>query len=381
MKRIWSYTVGLIAALLLISLVSSAQTCYLFIGSYNFSNDKEGIYVYRFDTATGALSKTYSTHDIANPSYLTLSPDGRYLYACTGSLTKNAGSVTGFKFDAEHGTLSFINKQASGGENPVYDAVDRSGKWLINANYTEASVCVHPLESNGGIAPASQLLQFSDSSINKDRQDRAHIHSDVFSPAGDFIFFPDLGADKIRSYSFDASKTKPLSEYAITKAVPGSGPRHFTFHPNGRFAYCIEEMAGCVTGYSYNNGRLDSIQRIAAHSKRYKKNFNSADIHISPDGRFLYVSNRSKENNIAIFSIDQQAGLLKLVGYQSALGDHPRNFTIDPTGKFLILANQFSGNIVVFKRDPDTGLLINTGVEIDIPGASCLQMKTYQPSR
>ncbi len=355
-----------------------AQGYYLFIGSYNFSNQKEGIYVYKFDTVTGRLKRTFSTHDVANPSYLTISPNGQYVYACTETQTKDAGGVSSFKFDSKDGTLSFINRQPSSGENPVYDVVDSKGKWLINANYTEAGISVYPLDSNVSIEPASQVLRFSEGSVNKERQASAHIHSAVFSPAQDFLFFPDLGADKIRCYSFDPNKPKPISEYSNTGSVPGSGPRHFVFHPNERFAYCIEEMAGYVTAYKYSNDRLDSIQRIAAHSKKRKDNFNSADIHISPDGRFLYASNRADENNLAIFSIDQQTGLLKHVGYQSTLGDHPRNFTIDPTGHFLLIANQISGNVVVFRRNKKTGLLTNTGVQIKIPGASCLQIKSYE---
>ena len=362
---------------LLVSNAVAAQTYYLFVGSYNFSKEKEGIYVYKFDIESGRLKKMYSTHDVANPSYLTLSPNGKYVYACTETQTKNAGSMSSFRFDSVHCVLSFINKQLSGGENPVYNAVDKTGRWLVNANYTEGGVSVYALDSDGNIQPPPQTIQFSEGSVNKERQERAHVHSTVFSPDGDFLFLPDLGADKIRCYSFGAAKSTPLTEYATTRSVPGSGPRHFTFHPNGKFAYCIEEMAGFVTAYSYNNGRLDSFQRIAAHPRHHKDNFNSADIHMSPDGRFLYASNRSEENNIAIFSIDQGTGILKLVGYQSTLGDHPRNFTIDPTGKFLLVANQISGNVVVFKRNISTGMLVYTGIQIKIPGASCLQIRKY----
>ena len=380
MSRCYSSATILISGFLIFLLFSSfakAENYYLFVGSYNFSNGKEGIYVYKFDIVTGRLEKTYSTHNIANPSYLTLSPDGKYLYACTETQTKNAGSVSSFKFDSKDGTLAFINKQPSGGENPVYDVVDKSGKWLINANYTEAGISVYALDTNGGIEPPSQVLHFSEGSVNKERQASAHIHSAVFSPAQDFLFFPDLGADKIRCYSFNPNKPKPISEYGATKSVPGSGPRHFAFHPNSKFAYCIEEMAGYITAYRYANGRLDSIQRLAAHSKHRKNNFNSADIHLSPDGRFLYASNRSAENNLAIFSIDQETGFLNFVGYQSTFGDHPRNFTIDPTGRFLIVANQISGNVGVFKRNKKTGFLTNTGVQIKVPGASCLQIRKY----
>ena len=357
----------------------SAQTYYLFIGSYNLSKEKEGIYVYSFDTVNGHLKMRGSTHGIANPSYLTISPNGRYVYACTETKTKNAGSVSSFEFDSKAGTLSFINSQKSGGENPVALTVHKSGKWLVNANYTEGSVSVFPLNTNGSISLACQVIPFSEGSFNQERQERSHIHFAAFSPKQDYLFLPDLGADKIRSFSFDPSKPQPLvlPEHPAIITVPGSGPRHFTFHPNGRFAYCIEEMGGACTVYAYKDGRLDSIQRIAAHRKKSKGDFESADIHISPDGRFLYASNRGDENNLAIFSINEQSGLLQLVGYQSTLGECPRNFVIDPTGKFLLVANQVSGNVVVFKRDMETGLLIKTGVQIKVFNPSCLQIRSY----
>ena len=371
--------ITLTIAYLLLWNLSFAQTYYLFVGSYNFSNEKEGIYVYKFDTVTGKLKKVSSTHNIANPSYLTPSPNGRYVYACTESQTKNAGSVSSFEFDSTKGILTFINRQPSGGENPVYLSVDKSGRLLVNANYTEGSISVYPLRDDGSINAASQVISFFDGSINKERQQRSHIHSAIFSPTQNFVFFPDLGADKIRCYSFDPFKGQPLSiaENPFVKTVSGSGPRHFTFHPNGRFAYCIEEMAGYITAYKYGNGRLDSIQRIAAHGKEHAGDFSSADIHISADGRFLYASNRADENNLAIYAVNEHTGILKLVGYQSVSGDHPRNFTIDPTGKFLLVANQISGDVIVFKRNINTGLLTKTGVQIKLLNPSCLQIRKY----
>ena len=360
--------------------LATGQTCYLFVGSYNFNKKKEGVYVYRFDTLTGQLEKVFSTKGIANPSFITLSPDGKHLYACTESLTKNAGSVSAFSIDSSTGSLSFINSRPSGGENPVYLSVDKTNKWLVNANYTEGSVSVYPLSSDGSIDSATQVIPFEEGSINRVRQQSAHIHSAVFSPSQDYLFLPDLGADKIRCCSFDHLNQHPLSTtaHAFTKSVAGSGPRHFAFHPNGHFAYCIEEMGGAINAYAYKDGQLDSIQRIPAHLKEQNRDFSSADIHLSADGRFLYASNRAKENNLAIFSVDANSGLLTLVAYQSTLGDHPRNFTIDPTGKFLLVANQFSGNVVVFKRDISTGLLTDTGIQISLPNPSCLQFRNYR---
>jgi 6-phosphogluconolactonase len=188
-----------------------------------------------------------------------------------------------------------------------------------------------------------------------------------------------LGADKIRAFKFDQQKKEPLialDNYDYT-AFPGSGPRHFTFHPNNKFAYCIEELSGTITSFKYDSGKLDSIQRIFSYSK-LQEEYNSADIHISPDGVFLYASNRwDNENTISIFSINKDNGRLTLIGHQSTYGDHPRNFTLDPTGNFLIVANQVTNNIVVFKRDIKTGLLTKTGKEIKVPSPSCLKMRKY----
>lgn len=190
-----------------------------------------------------------------------------------------------------------------------------------------------------------------------------------------------MGADKIRCYQFDEHQKEPLqvAENPITKTNLGSGPRHFTFHPNGKWAYGIEELSGSVSTYKYENGTgtLDSIQKINTHSEKLKENFESSDIHISPDGRFLYASNRGEENNIAIFSIDAN-GILKIVGYQSTLGNHPRTFVIDETGKFLIVTNVVSGTVIVFQRNSENGLLKKVGKKVKIKNVSCAKIKKYE---
>jgi 6-phosphogluconolactonase len=363
---------------LFISFNCYSQNTYVFVGSYNFNKDKKGIYVFKLDTVTGQLKKITTVKNVLNPSYLTLSPNGNYIYACTDTKTPNAGSVSSFEFKPQHKTLAFISSQKSGGENPVYVSVHKSGKWLVNANYTEGSVAVHSLTEDGKINPVDQSFSYSEGSINKERQDRSHVHSIVFSPNHDFVFLPDLGADKIRCYQFDSLQKKPLQEtlYPFTQTTLGSGPRHFAFHPNGKYAYCVEEIAGFVSAYKYDNGKLESIQRIAAHSDEITKGFSGSDIHVSPDGQFLYASNRGEENNIAIFSIAND-GTLRIIGYQPTFGRTPRIFAIDSKGKFVIVANQSTGNIVVFKRDSVTGLLTKAGNEMKVKNASCVQIREY----
>ncbi|HBX61631.1 MAG TPA: 6-phosphogluconolactonase [Flavobacteriaceae bacterium] len=363
---------------LIFSLITYSQTTYVFFGSYNRDTSTDGIYIYSLDIKNGNLKKISTNNSIFNPTFLTLSPNGKFLYACTESQTKNAGSVSSYEFDAKKGTLKFLNSQKSGGENPVFLTVDENGKWLVNVNYTEGSISVYPLSENGIINPATQILQFTEGSgINPKRQDRAHIHSSVFSIDQKYIFFPDLGADKIRSYKFDNLNIQPLQKENFTSSTLGSGPRHLIFHPNGQFAYCIEELAGAISVYKYEKGQLDNIQRVLTHPKDYNGFIMSADIHISPDGNFLYASNRGDQNNISIFSINVD-GTLKEVGYQSSLGVHPRIFSIDSSGQFLIVTNLVSGNAFVFRRDLKSGLLKKVGKKVKIKNVSFVQIRKYE---
>ncbi|WP_289661879.1 lactonase family protein [Flavobacterium panacagri] len=353
-----------------------SQNTYVFLGSYNRDKSAEAIQVYQLDTLNEKLTKFTSAKNIINPSYLTVSPNGKYVYACTDTKTPNAGSISSFEFNTENKSLTFLNSQRSGGENPVYVSVHKSGKWIANANYTEGSVSVFPILENGKIDSIAQNFQYMDGSTHKERQTKSHVHSAVFSPQYDYLFLPDLGADKIRCYAFDENQKKPLMETQnpFTKTDLEAGPRHFTFHPNQKYGYCIEEMAGQISVYKYENGVLNKVQRIATHPDKIKEGFESSDVHISPDGKFLYATNRGKENNIAIFSIDEN-GLLKSIGYQSTLGKHPRVFAIDESGKFLVVSNVQTGNVIVFKRNPKTGFLKKTGKEIKIQDVSCVQIK------
>ena len=365
-----------------INLFSQGQSnskTLLFIGTYTEGKPDSGIYIYELNSNTGELKRMSTGENIVNPSFLTISPNGKYMYACTETKLPKHGSVSSFKIDSVNGKISFINKQPSMGENPVYLTVNKSNKFVVNGNYTEGNVAVFKINADGSLNPSSQIIQFKDSSVNKSRQEKAHIHSTIFSPNEDFIFFPDLGADKIRVFKFDADHSNPLSskDNLTIKSSQGSGPRHFTFHPNNKFAYCVEELSGMISAYTYKDGKLDSVQKVFSYSKK-QDSYACADIHISPDGLFLYASNRLKtENTISIFSISQSSGKLKLIGHQSTFGDHPRNFVIDQTGNFLIVANLTSNNIVVFKRDLKTGLLEKTKYEINVLRPACLKLKKY----
>lgn len=361
---------------LLFSIAMFSQT-YVFLGSYNGDKNKPGIYVYELDTTTGELKPFIEVKDVFNPSFITLSKEGNFLYACTDTRVPNGGSYSSYAFNPKAKQLTFLNSQPSGGENPAYASVHKDGKWLVGANYNGGSISVFPLSDKGTIGTISQNMHFTEGSIDPKRQERSHPHSAVFSPDDRYVYFPDLGSDKIRNYRFEHDRKEPLVPTEISiKTKPGSGPRHFTFHPNGKFGYSIEELSGNVSVYKYKKGNLKSIQQIGAHTESLTDNFESADIHISPDGKFLYASNRGTENNIAIFSILND-GTLKNVGYQSTMGNHPRTFAIDPSGNFLIVTNVKTSDVVVFKRDFQTGMLQQVGQNLKVDNVSCVQIKSY----
>lgn len=365
--------------LLLLALISFhitySQNSYVFFGSYTPDKSAEGIYIYQLDTIKGKLSKITSISNISNPSYLSISNEGQFIYACTESKTPNAGSVSSFKFDPQNKSLTFLNSQKTNGENPVYLSLDHTGKWLVDANYTGSSISIFPIAEDGKINPIVQHISFTEGSINPERQKSSHVHSVFFSPDNNYIISPDLGADKIRIFPFDAGKKEPLDTQNanFVKATPGSGPRHFAFHPNKKWGYSIEEIAGAISTYSIEKGQFNLIERTKIQSKKEVADFGSAEILISPDGKFLYVSNRGIENSISIYGI-QKNGTLKSVATQSSLGNHPRNFAISPSGKFLIVANMNSENVIVFKRNPKTGLLKKVS-ELKLKNISCVKIK------
>jgi 6-phosphogluconolactonase len=342
---------------------------YLVIGTYTKGNS-EGLYVYKMNTETGAVNYV-SKATAANPSYLEISPDEKFVYAVNED-ANDKGSVSVFSFDKSSGALTYIEKQTSGGDHPCYIAVNKTGKWVAAANYTGGSFSTFPIMANGTLGVPT-TVQHTGSSVLKERQDKPHVHSTVFSPDDKYLFVPDLGLDKVMIYSFNPGSGKPEpAPVPFAATAPGSGPRHLTFHPNGQLAYLVEEMGGAVSAYKYKDGKLSLIQHISTYPANYADKKWSADIHVSPDGKFLYATNRTPANNIAIFSINK-SGKLTAIGYESTKGDVPRNFTIDPTGNFLLVANQETNNIVIFKRNKQTGLLTDTRNQIKAGNPVCLK--------
>ena len=306
---------------LLSSLYGSAQNFYLLIGTYTGTGSK-GIYVYNFNAQTGAAKWISNTDSVTSPSYITLSHNGNFVYAVNETNGARPGRVSAFSFNKNTGKLTFLNSELSGGDDPCYVAVSANDKWIAVANYSGGNMSVFPINKDGSLKPYTQLIQDSGSSINKERQEQAHVHESVFSPDNNYLLTPDLGMDKVMIYKFNPMVKKPVQPASpgFVDETPGSGPRHITFHPNKKFAYVIHELSGTVTAYSYNNGKLKRLEEVPTHPDGFTGVIGSAEVFVSPDGKFLYASNRGDENTITIFSISPSTGKLKLVGYQPVLG-------------------------------------------------------------
>lgn len=357
----------------LIALAGTAQEHYLLAGTYTRDGSK-GIYVFRFNSQTGTATAV-SEAAVHNPSYLAVRPDGK-LYAVNEDAS-GKGAVTAFDFDRSSGMLTAINSQPSHGDHPCHIAVDRTGKWVAIANYTGGNFSIYPILADGRLGEAAQVIQHQGSSINPQRQEKAHAHAAVFSPDNRHLTIVDLGIDKLMVYPFNPRKKQPVGAAREVATTPGTGPRHLIFHSRLPYAYTIEELSGFVTAYSVKGGQLTQFQTLSAHPEDFSGSIGSAAIRISPDGRFLYASNRGSSNTIAVFSIDPANGRLALRQIQSTEGQGPRDFVIDPSGRFLLCANGQSHVIRIFHRDVTTGLLRDTGEEISIntPASLCFLPK------
>jgi 6-phosphogluconolactonase len=348
---------------------------YLLIGTYT-KKQSEGIYVYAFNNRTGKLRHVSTTKGVDNPSYLAIAPDKKHVYAVNESGSERTGSVSALQLEHSTGQLELLNQQPSGGDGPCYINTDGDGTHVLVGNYAGGSLSVLPVQPGGKVGPPLQTIQHTGSSVNKNRQEKPHVHCVEFSPDHQFLFVPDLGIDKVGVYKYDPSSPLLLQEANPSYAAlpPGSGPRHITFHPDGKWAYVIHELDGKVTVFRYEEGKLMPVQTVSTLPAAYKGTISGADIHVSPDGRFLYASNRGDLNNIVYYAIDAKTGKLLRKGQQSTGGKTPRNFVIDPSGNFLLAANHDTDNIVVFKRNQVTGAIKPTGEEINISMPVCLKM-------
>lgn len=350
---------------------------YLLVGTYTSEKGSKGIYVYRFDTETGK-GEQVSMVEVTNPSYLTLSPDEQFVYS-VGENAEGDGMAYAFSFDKKTGQLTPINSQSTKSPGPCYITIDNKGKNVHTANYGGGSISSFQVTKNGGLSELVSLIRFKGSGADTVRQKSPHVHCVRYSLDGKYLFAADLGTDKI--YRMDAMEAAfegqpSISESTLVAFVtpPATGPRHFDFHPNGNYVYMLGELSGQVLVYDYNEGYLRMKQTIASDTVGAH---GSADIHVLPDGKFLYSSNRLKADGITIFSINPHDGKLTRVGYQLT-ARHPRNFVITPNGKFLLVAGRDDNKIQVFAIDSHTGLLTDTHQDIFLDQPVCLKFATIE---
>ena len=349
---------------------------HLIVGTYTNEDKSNGIHIYSFDAETGDLSYRSTTVGINNPSFLAISNDNRNVFSVS-EVGKGNAKISSFSFNRDSGELTFLNSVSAGGDGPCYISVDAQKQFVFAGNYSSGSLTSVRLGRNGVLTHETQTIQHTGNSIDKVNQSQPHVHSAVLSPDQKYLLAADLGTDKVYIYRFDPTAQKPLSpaQMPFVKIKEGSGPRHLTFHPNGKYAYSILELNAEIAVFDYQEGTLKVKQYASMLPENFKGGVEAADIHISPDGKFLYGSNRSDANDIVIFSISE-TGTLNYAGRQSALVNTPRNFAIDPTGKFLLVANMDGNNVVVFKRDLQTGLLTPTGKQISVDQPVCLKFTT-----
>jgi len=348
-----------------------------YVGTYTSKTNSKGIYAFRFDSEKGQLTSIGVAAETTDPSFLAVHPNGKYLYAVNEIGNFNggtSGAVSAFAIDAKTGALKFLNQVPTRGAGPCYVSLDKTGAFVLVANYDSGSIASFPVQADGSLGTTSGFVQHSGSGPDKERQEGPHAHWIGTSPDNRFALAVDLGLDQVIVYGFDSSKgifTPMLSGFA--KVKPGAGPRHLAFHPDGKFAYVLSEVESSVTVFSYQpkTGALTSLQTISAIPKDFSGHKEAAEIAVHPSGKFLYTSNRGHDS-IAVFAIDEKKGTLRSLGQVLTGGKTPRHFAIDPTGSYLLAENEESNNIVIFHIDAATGSLTPTGQTVEVPSPVCL---------
>lgn len=348
----------------------------VYVGTYT-KPGAPGIFGFALDAKTGALTPLTQTDAGPNPTFLAVHPTGDYLYAAneTGNAKqKIAGEVSAFAVDRKSGALTPLNRASAVGAGPCHIVMDAQGKHVLLANYGGGSVAAVSVDGQGRLGESTAFIQHEGSSVNPRRQQEPHAHSINLDKANRFAFAADLGLDKVLVYRFDA-KTGALTpnDPPAAEVAPGAGPRHFAFHPSGKFAYVINELNSTVTAFQYDAkaGKLTELQTLSTLPSDFTGNNSTAEVQVHPSGKFLYGSNRGHDS-IAIFQIGKD-GKLTAAGHHATGGKTPRNFGIDPSGSFLLAANQGTNNLFVFRIDPETGGLKQVGDEIAIPSPVCVK--------
>jgi 6-phosphogluconolactonase len=347
----------------------------VYVGTYT-GNGSRGIYAYHFDTATGQLKPAGLAAESPSPSWIAVHPNGQYLYAANETDGPHGGSVTAYQIDKQTGKLKQLSQVSSRGSGPCAMSVDATGKNVLVANYGSGTVALLPVKPDGSVMEASAFDAHKGKSVDPARQEGPHAHSADFSPDNRFALVNDLGLDKVFVYRFDADKNSIApNQPPFGKVPPGSGPRHLAFHPNGKFAYVVNEMKVTVTAFSWDgsNGTLKEIETVPMLPADFKGEKDGAEIQAHPNGKFLYASARAQANSITVFSVDPTKGTLRTIERVSTEGKIPRNFTLDPTGSYLLAANQDSNSIVIFRIDQKTGKLTPTGKKVDVNSPVCVR--------
>ena len=343
-----------------------------YIGTYT-TGASEGIYVYRFDAGSGTLEHVSTMGDIDNPSFLNIAPSGRHLYAVC---EEKRGVIKAYAINRDSGALTYLNEQSTRGEVPCHISFDATGAYVLLANYGSGSVAMLPIEADGSLAPATGFIQHEGSSSHPVRQKGPHAHSIILDATNRLAFAPDLGIDKLLVYDLDLDNGTLAPHHVPWVRTPaGAGPRHFDFHPSGRFAYLINELASSITVLRYEPalGMLGEVETVSTLPADFDGESTCADIHVAPSGKFVYGSNRGHDS-IAMFAIDQPTGRLTSLGHESTQGETPRNFAIDPSGTCLLAANQDTDTIVTFHIDQQSGRLHPTGHQAQVPSPVCIKL-------
>jgi len=344
----------------------------LLIGTYTKGKSK-GIYVYRFYAEKGRLEYLNEIDGVSNPSYLTVTDDNKFVYAVNEN--GKQGEVSAFKFNARLGKLEFINKQSSLGADPCYISVDKDRKNAFIANYSSGTIAVMPINKDGSLANGIQTMHDDGHGINKERQEAAHVHTAVLSPDEKYVLYTDLGTDKLHVTRYRPGKESPLTDAKppFVSVTPGDGPRHLVFSNDKKRVYLLTEMGSNIHVFDYDGGKLKEKQTISFLIPGFKGQTAGAAVHITPDGKFLYASNRLETNTITAFAINEETGELSQVDQISTFGKNPRDFAIDPNGNFLVVANQDSDSIFVYKINKETGKLNLLQGRLEIGNPVCLK--------
>jgi len=349
----------------------------LYVGTFSEREDA-GLQVLRFDREAIELQSVQTITKRTDPSFQALHPNDRLLYSVSrdpysSETVDKTETLSAYSINKTNGTLTLLNELPVQGQGSAHVSVDPQGEFIYVSNYRSGNLNMISIGEDGRLEEVTDVIQHTGSSVHP-RQEAPHVHAADPSPDGRFLYVSDLGLDKIMIYAIDrANRQLVPAKTPFAKTKPAAGPRHFTFHPEGPYAYSVEELSSTVAVYEVDkdHGGLKNIQRLAMLPPDFKGANKAADIHISPDGRFLYASNRGHQS-LAIYQIEVATGKLSLVGRESTRGDHPRNFMIDSRGQYIFVANMNSDNIVIFERDSETGLLTYTGKEISLSMPVCL---------